>query len=107
VGLRRTKSGEFALRDAIQLRKLEEAFETGDWYKYLIPAAEALADWPSRELTNEEVDLVRHGHRIPVEKAPENPERWIRAISQQGELVALMEYAPEEKEWQPRKVFFS
>ena len=107
VGLRRTKSGEFALRDAIQLRKLEEAFETGDWYKYLIPAAEALADWPSRELTNEEVDLVRHGHRIPVEKEPENPERWIRAISQQGELVALMEYAPEEKEWQPRKVFFS
>ena len=107
VGLRRTKSGEFALRDAIQLRKLEDAFQTGDWYKYLIPAAEALSDWPSRELSFEEVDLVRHGHRVPVEVAPENPDHWVRAISQQGELVALMEYLPEEKEWQPRKVFFT
>jgi tRNA pseudouridine55 synthase len=107
VGLRRTKSGEFALRDAIQLRKLEEAFAAGDWYKYLIPAAEALGDWPSRELSNEEVDLVRHGHRVPAETPPENPEHWVRAISQQGELVALMEYLPDEKEWQPRKVFFT
>ncbi len=107
VGLRRTKSGEFALRDAIQLRKLQQAFEDGTWYKYLIPAAEALNDWPSRELTFEEVDLVRHGHRVPVVEEPENPDNWVRAISQQGELVALMEYIPEDKEWQPRKVFFT
>ncbi len=107
VGLRRTKSGEFGLRDAVQLRKLKEAFDNGDWYKYLIPAAEALSDWPSRELSFYEVDLVRHGHRIPVEYTPENPDHWVRAISQQGELVALMEYVPEEKEWQPRKVFFT
>lgn len=107
VGLRRTKSGEFALRDAVQLRKLQQAFEDGTWYKYLIPAAEALNDWPSRELSFEEVDLVRHGHRIPVEEEPENPDNWVRAISQQGELVALMEYIPEDMEWQPRKVFFT
>lgn len=107
VGLRRTKSGEFALRDAVQLRKLQDAFENGDWYKFLIPAADALSDWPSRELTFEEVDLVRHGHRIPVSEPPENPDHWVRAISQQGELVALIEYIPEEKEWQPRKVFFT
>lgn len=107
VGLRRTKSGEFALRDAVQLRKLEEAFDNGDWYKYLIPAAEALSDWPSRELSFEEVDLVRHGHRIAVEEEPEDPDHWVCAVSQQGELVALLEYMPEDKEWQPRKVFFS
>jgi tRNA pseudouridine55 synthase len=107
IGLRRTKSGEFALRDAVQLRKLQDAFENGDWYKYLIPAAEALSDWPSRELTFDEVDLVRHGHRVPTLEEPDNPDNWVRAISQQGELVALMEYVPEDKEWQPRKVFFN
>jgi len=107
IGLRRTKSGEFALRDAVQLRKLQEAFDDGTWYKYLIPAAEALNDWPSRELSFEEVDLVRHGHRVPVNEEPENPDNWVRAISQQGELVALMEYVPEDMEWQPRKVFFT
>jgi len=107
IGLRRTKSGEFALRDAIPLRKLQEAFDNGDWYKYLIPAAEALGNWPARELSFEEVDLVRHGHQIPDEEAPEDMSQWIRAISQQGELVALMEYIPDNQAWQPRKVFFT
>jgi tRNA pseudouridine55 synthase len=35
VGLRRTKSGRFTLRDAVPLRRLQEAFVAGDWYKYL------------------------------------------------------------------------
>jgi tRNA pseudouridine55 synthase len=40
VGLRRTKSGRFTLRDAVPLRRLQEAFDAGDWYRHLIPAAE-------------------------------------------------------------------
>jgi tRNA pseudouridine55 synthase len=105
VGLRRTKSGRFTLRDAVPLRKLREAFENGTWYQYLIPAAEALTDWTAVELTHEQVEAVRHGHRVPGD----TPEKgtWARGISEQGELVALLEYDPENSEWQPRKVFFS
>ena len=33
----------------------------------LIPAAEALSDWPAIELTQEQVEAIRHGHRIPAE----------------------------------------
>jgi len=29
-----------------------------------------------------------------------------RAVSEEGELVALVEYDAEAHEWQPRKVFF-
>ncbi|MFL7891829.1 MAG: tRNA pseudouridine(55) synthase TruB [Anaerolineales bacterium] len=103
IGLRRTKSGRFTLREAVPLRRLKEAFQAGDWYRYLIPAADALGDWPMVELDADQVDLVRHGHRIPAE-----PEAvgWARAISQQGDLVALLEYDEETNEWQPRKVFF-
>lgn len=105
TGLRRTKNGQFGLRDAVSLRKLQEAFANGDWYQYLIPAAEALGDWYSIELTVSQVDEVRHGHRVPAtEEMPEG--KWARAISEEGELVALMEYAGDSKEWQPRKVFF-
>ena len=104
VGLRRTKSGRFTLRDAVPLRKLREAFEAGNWYQYLIPAAEALSDWPSIELVIEQVDAVRHGHRVPA--GPDDI-GMARGISQQGELVALLELDPETREWQPRKVFFS
>lgn len=103
IGLRRTKSGRFTLRDAVTLRRLQESFQAGDWYKYLIPAAEALGDWPMIELNADDVDLVRHGHRIP---ASEGSTGWIRAVSQQGDLVALMELDPDSMEWQPRKVFF-
>jgi tRNA pseudouridine55 synthase len=104
IGLRRTKSGRFTLRDAVPLRRLREAFEEGSWYQYLIPAADALSDWPSVELSIEEVDAVRHGHRIPAESGSKHQ---VRGISEQGELVALLEYVPETSEWQPRKVFFT
>jgi tRNA pseudouridine55 synthase len=103
IGLRRTKSGRFTLREAVPLRRLKEAFQAGDWYKFLIPAADALGDWPAIELDADQVDLVRHGHRIPAEP---DSEGWSRAISQQGDLVALLEYNSESGEWQPRKVFF-
>ncbi|MBN2499837.1 MAG: tRNA pseudouridine(55) synthase TruB [Anaerolineales bacterium] len=104
VGLRRTKSGRFTLRDAISLRRLREAFEAGSWAQYLIPASEALGDWPMIELDADEVEKVRHGHRLPAEP---DAVGWARAVSMQGDLVALIEVVPEDQEWQPRKVFFS
>lgn len=103
VGLRRTKSGRFTLRDAVPLRVLREAFEAGDWYKNLIPAAEALADWPMVELDADQMEFVRHGHRIPAESGQTG---WARGVSEQGDLVALMEVDEDTLEWQPRKVFF-
>jgi tRNA pseudouridine55 synthase len=104
IGLRRTKSGRFTLRDAVPLRKLRESFEDGNWYQYLIPAAEALSDWPAIELLHEQVESIRHGHRIP---ADEGSEGMVRGVSEQGELVALLEYVADSSEWQPKKVFFS
>ena len=104
IGLRRTKSGRFTLRDAVPLRKLRESFENGTWYQYLIPAAEALSDWPAVELTHEQVEAVRHGHRVPGEPGIGT---MARGISEQGELVALMEFDSQANEWQPKKVFFS
>ncbi|MEJ5202402.1 MAG: tRNA pseudouridine(55) synthase TruB [Anaerolineales bacterium] len=104
IGLRRTKSGRFTLRDAVPLRKLRESFENGTWYQYLIPAAEALSDWPAVELTHEQVEAVRHGHRVPGEPGIGT---MARGISEQGELVALMEFDSQTNEWQPKKVFFS
>jgi tRNA pseudouridine55 synthase len=104
VGLRRTKSGRFTLRDAIPLRKLRDSFTDGTWYQYLIPAAEALSDWKSIELTNEQVDALRHGNRIPGENLGVVQ---ARGVSEAGELIALLDFDPATNEWQPKKVFFS
>jgi len=102
IGLRRTKSGRFTLRDAVPLRKLREAFENDTWQNFIIPAAEALSDWPAVELTMEQLDIVRHGRRIPAEPGV-GP--MARAISEEGELIGLLELDPETQEWQPKKVF--
>ena len=109
VGLRRTKNGRFSLRDSVPLRKLKEAFEAGDWYKYLIPAAESLADWPAIELDPDQVEDVRHGHRVPADPDADS-EQMVRGVSQAGELVALLKLedgAEGAPEWQPKKVFFT
>ena len=104
IGLRRTKSGRFTLRDAVPLRKLREAFENDTWENYIIPAAEALSDWPAIELSAEQLDIVRHGRRIPAEIGAG---KMARAISEEGELIGLLELDPETQEWQPKKVFTS
>jgi tRNA pseudouridine55 synthase len=108
VGLRRTKSGRFSLRDAVPLRKLQEAFTVGNWYQYLIPAAEALAEWPAVELNPDEVEEVKHGHRVKA--AADAQPGLVRGVSMAGELVAILDLAQAEDgspEWQPKKVFFS
>lgn len=108
VGLRRTKSGRFSLRDATPLRKLQEAFTAGNWYQYLIPAAEALAEWPGVELSPDEVEEVKHGHRVKA--AADAQPGMVRGVSMAGELIAIMGLATAEDgspEWQPKKVFFS
>ncbi len=104
VGLRRTMSGQFTLRHAVSLRRLRESFDEGSWSQFLIPAGEALGDWFTVNLTAEEMEKVRHGHRIP---AAEGMTGFARALSEQGDLVAIMEVVEETQEWQPRKVFFS
>ncbi len=109
VGLRRTQSGRFTLRDAVPLRRLEEAFHKGEWYRYLIPAVEALPeDWPLIELDPDEVELVRHGHRIKPHEGMELTDgQMVRAVTEQGDLAAVMIYLGEEGELQPKKVFFA
>lgn len=105
LSLRRTQSGRFSLKDAVPLSRLEQAFIEGDWYRFLIPAAEILPpDWPTVVLDPDQVEQVRRGMRIPA------PERWepgrlVRALSEQGDLVAVMSYDAERHELQPRKVF--
>ncbi len=108
VGLRRTKSGRFSLRDSVPLRKLQESFRAGNWYQYLIPAAEALTDWPALELNPDQVEAVRHGHRLPKsDNLTPGINNLVRGVSMAGELVALMELDETNQEWQPKKVFFS
>lgn len=104
TGLRRTKNGQFTLRDAVRLQELEESFEVGDWYKHLIPAADTLADWHTIYLSPDAMDKIKHGHRIPAEPGSAG---LSRGLSDQGDLIAILEAVENEDYWQPRKVFIT
>ena len=90
--------------DPVPREIIEDILEAGNWAQFLIPAAEALSDWHTIVLDSELLEKVRHGHRFAAE---EGRTGWARAVSEQGDLVALLEVVEETGEWQPRKVFFT
>lgn len=102
--LKRTMSGKFTLRDAVPLPVLQKAFEEGTWYQYLIPAADALTDYEEVMLDMESEANILHGRRIPADPG-EHPTLG-KAVSEQGELIALLEFVPDSQEWKPKKVFY-
>ncbi len=103
-GLKRTMSGKFTLRDAVPLSDLQKAFEEGSWYQYLIPAADALNEYEEIMLNMETEADILHGRRISAE--PGDHQIYGKAVSEQGELIALLEFIPESSEWKPKKVFY-
>lgn len=102
--LRRTRSGRFSLRDAVPLADLQKAFEDGTWFKHLIPAAEALDEYEEVILSMEEEADVLHGRRIAAEEG--GHDAIAKAVSEQGELIALLEFDSDAGQWQPKKVFY-
>ena len=104
AGLKRTMSGKFSLRDAVPLSDLQKSFEEGTWYQYLIPAADALTDYEEVILDMEMEANILHGRRIPAESGDHTT--FGKAVSEQGELIALLEFVPETYEWKPKKVFY-
>lgn len=102
--LRRISSGEYSLRDAVTLSDLETAFEEGNWYQYLIPASELFGNYHELFLDSEQIADIRNGKRIPAETKEFS---IAKAISEQGELIAILTYDPETSEWVPKKVLYS
>ncbi len=102
--LRRTMCGKFTLRDAISLAELQKNFDEGTWYQHLIPAADALSDYFEVDLDMAQENEICHGRRIPADTSDYTV---AKAVSEQGELIALLEFCPDTKEWKPKKVFYS
>lgn len=100
--LKRIKAGPFTIDDAIPLPKLEVGLMVDKWERYVIPAADALPDFPVVKISQKNLDLIRHGHRIPAELSSSG---MARGISSDGELVAILEAVEDGTHWHPRKVF--
>lgn len=102
AALRRVKSGPFSIDDAIPFPKLEVGFMVDKWEKYIVPALDALPDFPVVKVSSDDLEHVKHGHRI---SAAPGSSGLARAVSSDGELVAILEAVEDGTLWHPRKVF--
>jgi len=102
VTLRRIRLGPFSVERATPLEELKRRFLEGTWEKIAMPASAILEGWATVQLSAEEAEKLRNGIAIP---APEGATGRARAITPDGELLAVVEVDPEAKTWQPRKVF--
>lgn len=96
--LARTRSGSFALENAVALAALQE---DEHWYDQLITPRAALADWDALQLTDAEATEIQHGRTIK-QTAPSD-EKQIFAYMPNGHLLAILENRGTY--WKPHKVF--
>jgi tRNA pseudouridine55 synthase len=98
AGLRRTRSGDYGLADAIPIEVIEQG---GDTAACLVPLASMLPRLASVVLTLDGLRHARHGRALgPTDLLPggaagiepsvvRDAERWIKLLSPEGELVGL------------------
>ncbi len=103
-GLRRTRSGPFALEQARTPEACEALADAGELEPALLPADEALG-LPRVRLTAVQARRVGHGAAIPVADAsgefetgtPPRPGDRLSALLPSGEMLAVMELRPDRQ----------
>jgi tRNA pseudouridine55 synthase len=100
--LRRIKSGPFTIKEAIPLPKLEVGFMVDKWEKYVVPAVDALPEYPIVKVDPDDLGKIQHGHRIAAESGSSG---IARAVNYEGNLIAILEAVEDGSQWHPKKVF--
>lgn len=97
-GLIRMSSGGFSVDDAVELDAL---LEDDNWQNYIVSPKDALSDWDSIQLTDEQAHEIQLGRSIS--KNVEQNDSLIMAYMPDGHLLAVLENRGEY--WKPHKVF--
>ncbi len=102
--LRRTRAGNFDLKQAVTLEELEEIVQTEKSGEVLISMNEALIHLPKVILTEVNVEKTRNGIKYNYQDAEINDNQAIRMTDENENLVAIGFYNSAEKYVQPKVV---
>ncbi|GAC1398452.1 MAG: tRNA pseudouridine(55) synthase TruB [Pyrinomonadaceae bacterium] len=102
AALRRTRAGEMKIEDALDLDELQNLAEANAVASKLISMDAALSEMPFVHLTDEAARRVRHGAAVKVDDENLTNGVKLRLRGEHGELIAIGEYAREERQVQPR-----
>lgn len=99
--LRRTRSGDLDVREAVTLPEWEAACARGEWQSLLLPADRALPDWTRVDLPAAEAARVAQGQAVRIAGVEGD---WGRAYNPAGEFFAVLRADREAGVWRPEKV---
>ncbi len=102
TALRRTQTGSLTADQMLSLEALEEKVAEGE--PSLFPLDIALTDTPSLTLNDEQVDFLRHGGMLKIEK-PDADIEQVRLYDAQGQIVAMGEWHPKTGLLKAKRVF--
>jgi tRNA pseudouridine55 synthase len=99
----RLRCGVFELEDSVTLEQMEEAFEAGDWEKYVQPADSTLAEWDRVELDEESLKRMIDGLGINIDHEPVDEGEFLRAYDSAGRMRAIIRYSAKHGDWRHEK----
>jgi tRNA pseudouridine55 synthase len=103
AALRRTRSGEFHIEQAVPLQVLRTAITNENWKQHLLPVDLAVRGLPRLDLNAKQSKIVEQGGFLPREILIGD---LVRAYDENGQFFALLETHPRLPDhWKPRKVF--
>lgn len=82
----RTKIGPYKFSEAVDLEKLDK----DNLSDYLLPPLTALDSLPKINLGQQQIEEIRHGRTIPLDRMPTSDSQIHAALGPEGELVALL-----------------
>lgn len=102
--LRRTRVGDFAIQQAQTLDQLKEKVAEEAIGEILIPTDDALARFPSKDLSADELRKVKNGMKLQVSGAAWANGEHVRLRDEHGHLIAVGEFDTAAGTLHPRVV---
>lgn len=99
----RLRCGQFNITDSLTLPQLEDAFRHNYWQDLLYPMDMVLEHWIAAIVGEENEGAISNGRPLALNIGDEKGH--CRAYSLDGRFLAVLRFLPQERVWQPEKVF--
>ena len=107
--LRRTRAGEFAIREALTLGQLQQLKDQGRLAEVVRPVDSVFEDLPLLHIGSDFSGLLENGNAIEPARTVEGevyaPGEWVRFYRQDDSLAGIYAYDCEKKQYRPVKMF--
>ena len=107
--LRRTRAGEFVVRDAFTLGQLQQLKDQGRLLEVIRPVDSVFEDIPLLHIGSEFRGLLENGNAIEPAQTAEGevytPGEWVRFYRQDDSFAGIYAYDQGKKQYKPVKMF--